>query len=171
MPHSAEPIDEAARRGVDGACHVGVHVRDLEASLRFYRDLLHLEVVRQWVETEEYMRRLVGYPDAVLKSAILRVPGSSLCLEINEYTAPRGIPVDPATANPGTTHIALYVTGLDALLEGLPGTGARIVGEVIRIEGGPLAGGRTVYVADPDGIRVELVESDRLLDGRLRDLA
>jgi catechol 2,3-dioxygenase-like lactoylglutathione lyase family enzyme len=143
-------------------------VRELERSLRFYRDLLGLDLLGQWTESEHHVRRLVGHPDAVLHTAILRVPHSDIFLELNEYTVPRGTPVDTDTPNPGTAHLALYVDRLDELLSRLSAAGIALVGELIEIPAGPLAGGRTVYVADPDGIRVELVESDRTLAGTRR---
>ncbi|HSE06337.1 MAG TPA: VOC family protein, partial [Methylomirabilota bacterium] len=60
--------------GVTGILHTGLTVSDLDRSLSFYRDLLGLEVIAQWDSSQPYLRAVVGYPDAELRIALLRLP-------------------------------------------------------------------------------------------------
>jgi catechol 2,3-dioxygenase-like lactoylglutathione lyase family enzyme len=154
---------------VTGFNHVGIQVRDVERSARFYADLLGFEPVSRFSKSDPYVQKVVGYhPDVILEVAILRIPGSDAYLEILEYRGVDGTPVDPATANPGTAHFCVYVDGLDELHRRLVDAGVEFVSEPQTPTSGMNTGGRLVYMIDPDGIRVELVESERRLDGTLR---
>jgi catechol 2,3-dioxygenase-like lactoylglutathione lyase family enzyme len=77
-------------------------------------------------------------------------------------------PVDPATANPGTSHICLFVEDLDSLYERLHDQGVEFISRPQTSESGRYAGGRVVYLKDPDGIRVELLERPAASLGELR---
>jgi lactoylglutathione lyase len=68
-------------------------------------------------------------------------------------------PVDTRTANPGTAHTAYYVDDLDALYADLVARGVKSVSPPVTPTIGPNQGGRAVYLIDPDGIRVELIQS------------
>ena len=59
-----------------GIHHTGYTVSDLDRSLDFYHGLLGLEIVGQQVKQGGYLGAIVGYPDAHVKQAHLRVPGS-----------------------------------------------------------------------------------------------
>ena len=156
-------------RGLD---HVVLRVRDVERSLAFYRDLLGMEELARFDESDDVVRSVVGYPDASLRTAHLRIPNSDLFMEVIEYVAPDGTPVDPQPANPGTTHLTFYVEDLRSVYDKLVAAGVRPAGRVTEIpdgdrENGPLAGmphlhrivgGKSVYMTDPDGIRIELIE-------------
>ena len=60
--------------GVAGILHTGLTVSDLDRSIAFYRDLLGLELITQWDSSQPYLRTVVGYPDAELRIALLRLP-------------------------------------------------------------------------------------------------
>ena len=143
------------------AHHTGFTVASLERSLAFYRDLLGFEVVFQWNPRAPYIGELLGYPDVDLHAAILRLPSSDVFLELLEY---RGIPkrsVDMANGNIGNAHIAFNVDELEPLYERLKAGGVRTVSAPITPTIGPNKGGRAVYAIDPDGFRVELIQTPR----------
>ena len=141
--------------------HMGLQVQDLERSLGFYRDVLGFEVVFRWNPREPYIAKLVGYPHVDLHSAILRLPDSDVFLELLEYRNVERAPVDTSTANPGTAHIAFFVDDLEALYASLTDKGIASVGPPVTPTIGPNKGGRAVYMKDPDGIRVELIQTSR----------
>jgi len=60
---------------IQGFWHVSFTVSNIEASVKWYTEVLGLEFVRAQVQKNEYTSRLVGYEDAHLKVAQLRVPG------------------------------------------------------------------------------------------------
>jgi catechol 2,3-dioxygenase-like lactoylglutathione lyase family enzyme len=151
---------------VRGCDHIGIQVRDVERSARFYEDALGFERVERWTLSHPYVQRVVGhYPDVTLEIALLAIPESDLFLEILEYRGVDRAAIDPATANPGTSHFCLFVDDLDELYAALTARGVEFVSEVQTPTWGPNEGGRLVYMKDPDGIRVELVETRRRSDG------
>jgi lactoylglutathione lyase len=144
---------------VIGCEHMGIQVRDVERSARFYEEHLGFERVLRVSRSEPYVQRVVGYhPDVTLEIAELSIPGTEVRLEIVEYQGVERTPVDPATANPGTAHLSLFVDDIDAMYECMTAQGVEFVSEVQTSTAGPLEGGRVVYLKDPDGIRVELVQ-------------
>jgi len=141
-----------------GAHHTCFQVADLQRSLGFYRDLLGFEVVWERVNSEEYVRRIVGYPDAELHQALLRFPGSDHCLELIDYRGVERKAVDTRPPNPGTAHICLLVRDLPAEYDRLAGAGVPSVSEPVLVTSGPNEGRLAVYMVDPDGFPVELLE-------------
>lgn len=143
------------------AHHMGLQVADLERSVAFYRDVLGFEVAFAWNPQADYIRELVGYPEADIHAAILRMPGTEVMLELLEYRNVERTPVDTRTANPGTAHIAFFVDDLDTLFADLRARGVASVSDPVTPTIGPNEGGRAVYLIDPDGIRVELIQTRR----------
>jgi lactoylglutathione lyase len=142
------------------AHHTGLQVESLDRSIAFYRDVLGFEETFRWNPRAPYIGELVGYPDVDLHAAILKMPGSGTFLELLEYRNVERQAVDTATANPGTAHIAFFVDDLDTLYEELRSAGIASVSEPVTPTIGPNKGGRAVYMIDPDGIRVELIQSN-----------
>lgn len=143
---------------VTGSSHTGFQVADLDRSLRFYEDVLGLTVRVRRVVVDPYVGRIVGYEGVEIHQAFLDVPGSDHWLELLEYRAVERAAVDPATANPGTAHLCLVVRDLAALVQRLRVHGHELAGELVEVPHGPNEGALAVYVKDPDGIRVELVQ-------------
>jgi catechol 2,3-dioxygenase-like lactoylglutathione lyase family enzyme len=141
-----------------GTHHTGFQVGSLERSLAFYRDLLGLEQISERTITKEYVGRLVGYPGVTLHSAFLRIPGSEHLLELIEYQGVERAAIDARTANPGTAHICLLVDDLEPIVERLTAAGFGSAGGVVSPTHGPNKGRLAVYLIDPDGIRVELLQ-------------
>lgn len=141
--------------------HMGLQVADLQRSVAFYRDVLGFEVVFAWNPRAAYIAELVGYPGVDLHAAILRLPDSSVFLELLEYRNVERHPVDTGTANPGTAHIAFFVDDLDGLYARLIERGVGSVSPPVTPTIGPNRGGRAVYMLDPDGVRVELIQTSR----------
>jgi lactoylglutathione lyase len=151
---------------VIGCDHIGIQVGDVERSANFYRQHLGFELVNRWSMAEPYVQRVVGYyPDVTLEIALLTIPGSDVFLEILEYRGVDKTAIDPATANPGTGHFCLFVDDLDELYDRLKAAGVEFVSELQTPSLGPNKGGRLVYMKDPDGIRVELVQTRLRSDG------
>lgn len=143
------------------AHHVGFTVRSLERSIAFYRDVLGFELAFQWNPRADYIRELVGYPDVDLHAAILRLPGTDICLELLEYRNTDQTPVDMRNGNVGNGHIAFNVDDLAAMYDKLVALGVASVSPPVTPTIGPNKGGRAVYMIDPDGFRVELIQTSQ----------
>ncbi|SHK52934.1 lactoylglutathione lyase [Pseudonocardia thermophila] len=139
--------------------HVGIQVADLDRSLAFYQGLLGFELVTRQVRNEPYVGEVTGYPGAELHFAHLRPPGGRVRLELTEYRGVERTPVDTGTANPGTAHTCYVVDDVEAVHARLLAAGVRPVSRtVVSPTVGVAAGGKVVYVQDPDGVRVELLQ-------------
>lgn len=149
--------------GVTGILHTGLTVSDLDRSVTFYRDLLGLELITQWTSSRPYLRAVVGYPDAELRIALLRLPGgpdgaAGHHIELLEYRRPRGTRGDTNTYIPGNGHVAFMVEDLAATHAELRAKGVRFKSAPVDITHGRNAGGRAVYFFDPDDITLELIQ-------------
>jgi catechol 2,3-dioxygenase-like lactoylglutathione lyase family enzyme len=144
---------------IAGVHHVGITVRDLDASLRFYGEVLGFEVLvhRTGVEAP-HVRALIGYPDAVIDVARLAIPGGGQ-LELTQFVAPAGGVTDVDPPDIGAVHLALAVTDMDGVYERLLAEGIRFTSAPVAAPDGPSAGMRFVYCRDPDGAQLELVQS------------
>ncbi|MCA9506371.1 MAG: VOC family protein [Myxococcota bacterium] len=141
--------------------HVGVCVRDLERSLRFYRDGLgfaEVGVGRLEIEGEP-TATMLGLPDLELHAIYLERDG--VRIELLHY--PRPGTVGPAEARPmnqpGLTHFAMRVTDLDEAIERIRDFGGHLV-EGSRVHN-PVYAAHLTYVTDPDGTRIELIETPK----------
>lgn len=147
---------------VTGSVHTGFQVADLDRSLDFYVGLLGLELRSRHVADAPYLGELVGYPGVELNVAFVGIPGSEHWLELLEYRNVRREAVDPANANPGTAHICLTVTDLRELHERLERAGVEFVSGPVMPTAGINEGRLALYMKDPDGIRVELLQLERV---------
>lgn len=146
--------------------HTGITVSDLDRSVAFYRDVLGLELVAQWDSSQPYLRTVVGYPDAELRIALLRLPraGAGVSghhIELLEYRRPRGTRGDARTFNPGNAHVAFMVEDLDAAYAEMRAKGVRFKSAPVEITHGRNKGAKAVYFFDPDDITLELVQPGR----------
>jgi lactoylglutathione lyase len=137
--------------------HTSLTVRDLEQSIAFY-SALGLEVVMRQESEARYLKEITGFPDAHIKMAHLSVPNGGHRLELFEYVQPRGQPIRSRTCDPGSTHLALIVGDLPGLYEELLRRGVAVVSQPVTIDSGANAGGRVLYVRDPDDFTIELFQ-------------
>jgi catechol 2,3-dioxygenase-like lactoylglutathione lyase family enzyme len=149
--------------GVAGILHTGLTVSDLDRSVAFYRDLLGLELISQWESSQPYLRTVVGYPDAELRIALLRLPAGpdgapGHHIELLEYRRPRGTRGDANTYNPGNGHVAFMVENLEAIYAELRAKGVRFKSAPVQITHGRNTGAKAVYFFDPDDITLEMIE-------------
>lgn len=142
--------------------HVGLQVRDLDGSVSFYRDIIGLDLVERGVRTDPYLGELVGRPNVVMDIAVLVAPGEQVLVELLEYRNTSGLVVDPDTVNTGTAHVCFRVSDVDRIHRRAVAAGYRSVNDPVTPTSGRWAGGRSVYLLDPDDIRVELVQPEEI---------
>jgi catechol 2,3-dioxygenase-like lactoylglutathione lyase family enzyme len=139
--------------------HTGYTVSDLDRSRVFYRDRLGLEVIATQEKEGGYLAAIVGYPDAHVRMAHLRVPGGEHVLELFEYLAPEGDKAQVEPRNVGASHLCFVVDDLRALYETLQDEGlTAFVSPPVEVDTGINRGGLALYLRDPDGITVELFQ-------------
>ena len=128
-------------RGVSGLAEIVLWVRDLEASLAFYRDLLGLEVISPPEFKNKFLRVSEG-TDGVPEMVVL-IP----------HPGPEEFPREKAKRV--LHHMAFRVdsAAYDQLRERLSATGLETRDGIHPV----LKGVRTFYVDDPDGNEVECI--------------
>ena len=146
----------AAARRLHHTCYT---VSDLDRSVAFYRDVLGCEVMAEQEKEGGYLAAIVGYPDAHVRMAHLRVPGAEHVIELFEYLAPVGTRADVEPRNVGASHLCFLVDDLPALYEELREMGVdSFVSPPVEVDTGVNKGGYALYLRDPDGISVELFQ-------------
>jgi catechol 2,3-dioxygenase-like lactoylglutathione lyase family enzyme len=131
--------------------YVGLRVRDLPRSVKFYTEVFGLVPV----QPNELTRLDPKEAGAIL----LRDPRSGLRLELNYY--PPGNPYAiPYTAGEELDHIAFRVDDLEATLARLEKLGYRSE-SMAHYDGLMMAmpSYRMAYVRDPDGMQLELFDA------------
>jgi lactoylglutathione lyase len=138
--------------------HTGLTVRDLDRSVAFYRDVLGMDVVFEQEKQGGYLAEIVGYPEAHVRMAHLAFAGETQRIELFEYVEPpsRGEAGEPRDV--GITHVCLRVDDVDELYERMCAAGAAPLSAPVLVDTGANAGGRGVYLRDPDGILIELFQ-------------
>jgi catechol 2,3-dioxygenase-like lactoylglutathione lyase family enzyme len=139
--------------------HSAVYARDVDASLRFYRDGLGLQVLMDH-EFDGDWRTLFDAPGDRLRSVFLGDPGSpdAGIVELVTFAGDgTGADVAPASAPPRPGFFLLsFFVNVDATLKRLAAVGLVEPARRIKI---PAPGGdvEMATVRDPDGVLVELV--------------
>ncbi len=122
--------------------HTMIRVGDMQRSIKFYTEVLGMRVLRTSQNTEyKYDLAFVGYEDESQGAVI-------------ELTYNYG--VDSYDHGTAFGHLALGVDNVAQTCEDIRKAG----GNVVR-EAGPVKGGTTIiaFVEDPDGYKIELIES------------
>jgi catechol 2,3-dioxygenase-like lactoylglutathione lyase family enzyme len=142
---------------VIAADHTGITVSDIERSLAFWRDVLGFELSHRAHQTGELAAEITGVPGAEILLAVLKAPGHKI--ELLEYRAPANRKrLQPRPCDVGSVHVALTVDDLDAVMETIAASGWKSAAQPQTLTVGPNAGKRVIYVRDPDGTTIELMQ-------------
>ena len=140
------------------ADHTGITVSNLERSLAFWRDVLGFQLSHTAHQRGEMAKEITGVAGAEIKLAVLKAPGGHK-IELLEYLGPpdrKRFDIDPCDI--GHVHVALIVDNLDGVLERLATSSWRAAGKPQTLKSGPNTGKRVIYVRDPDGTTIELMQ-------------
>jgi catechol 2,3-dioxygenase-like lactoylglutathione lyase family enzyme len=141
---------------VIGVRHIGIVVTDLERSLRFYRDLLELSVIRSADESGAYLDNMLALPDVRVTTVKLGAGDGPTLVELLRFTSHRASATEPRQPySIGPTHVAFTVDDLDAVHERLVRAGVPFNAPP---QLSPDGYAKVTFCRDPDGTLVELVE-------------
>lgn len=136
--------------------HLGVPVRDIEASLAWYEEMFGLECLFRAGGEGPEVERAVQVEGALIDAAFLRV--GDIYLELIEFKAPVGEDFALRNCDVGAIHIALDVPDVHEAHRVLTAKGAMFTNEPTFIPEGELAGHWFAYFRDPNGIQFELFQ-------------
>ena len=134
--------------------HICVAVSEMERSLTWYRRVLGVTVVFDVELGGESLEKVTGTAGAKGRMVGMRIPGSGVVVELLDFGT--GATATRAERSPtGYTNISVTVGDLDVANDAL-----RAAGEPT----GPIAdfdGVRMLFLSDPDGTPIEVVEYPR----------
>ena len=135
--------------------HVGLCVSDLERSIRFYRDGLGCALAERFeldgTQVPGLAEALEVTSPAVIVSQM--VTSGSLKIELLGWSSPRPEGQPSQRRNQlGLTHLSFYVDDVDRVARRLVECGGTLLPDTRQSPGIDL-----VFLADPDGTRIELM--------------
>jgi glyoxylase I family protein len=150
--NASERTAQPAAPRIHGLAHVSITVHDLPRALEFYQGLLGF--------------RLMGHldvPDSERGLTITHLDTGRGVLELFSYAHAAVQPcVEEEETRAGLQHVALGVTGLDAIVAQLSGAGVPITYGPTDFAGGV----RIAFLTDPDGTSIELIEGNMVYTRR-----
>jgi catechol 2,3-dioxygenase-like lactoylglutathione lyase family enzyme len=144
--------------GITGYEHTSFTVRDIDRTVAFWSEVMGFRVDDVSPRTQPWLGQVVGAPGATCR--IAHLAGHGLHLELIEYDDRWvGESVFGPATRPGASHVAFTVDNIAAFSEQIQAGGGTMLGEIVRCgSDGMSAGCLAVYMKDPEGIIVELVE-------------
>ena len=140
-----------------GISHIAICVRDLDESLKFYRDILGMTVTVDRVQDTSTggLPHVYAHDRATRRQAILSYDAGAiptLVMTSHPGDAPDGAPIKLDQV--GISHISFIVSDVNALADELIGKGVEQAGP---LDGFANADGAvsSIFVYDPDGILVQ----------------
>ena len=139
--------------------HHGFTVSSIDESLKFYRDMLGLEVIRVSERSNlPSYDTILGYDNVKLTVALLRHPVNEFLLELFEYVNPPSTKRELSNYFIGSSHVAFEVDDIDAQYKTLTDAGYGAINPPVDIERDGEKVARALYALDPDGISVEMFQ-------------
>jgi catechol 2,3-dioxygenase-like lactoylglutathione lyase family enzyme len=135
--------------------HVGISVKDLEESIRFYRDVIGMDEEYRTINRGGRISRVVGVENASMDVCVLRK--GTTRIELLDYGNRRAKErtAYPSQDEPGLVHIAFVVDDVDREYERITGLGFEAYAPpMVARENGP----KITYVKGPDNVIIELFE-------------
>lgn len=139
---------------VEGVHHVGVTVSDVERSSAFYCKYFDLQEIGRWPLSGEKISRSSKVDGADLTCALLATADRKVVVELIEYHSPAGQPYQLRNNDVGAAHVCFFVDDLADLVGRMTADGVKLNAPIQElVEGTPM-----VYLEDPDGINVEVLQ-------------
>lgn len=142
--------------------HLSFTVRDVENSVKFYKDLLGLELINISERDVVFSEQVTGIPGAHLKIAYLN--GNNCSIELIQYLSPKGEKIDTKTCNIGSSHICFNIKNFSDFFNHLKDKGVFMVSAPQIIPEGLNKGKLVVYSEDPDSNKLELISEEIVKD-------
>ncbi len=136
--------------------HIGLTVKNLEASLRFYREVVGMTVEMNFALENGGFAKLTRNPAAAIKGAY--VMAGTFRLQLLEYTAGGGTAQTIHHNNIGSPHMSFGVSDVEAKFREVQAMGwPKIISDIVEV----VPKVRSFYVEDPDGVPVEFFQMTR----------
>ena len=135
--------------------HFGISVKNIEKALKFYRDLLGLEIMREMDEHGNYIDNMLNLKNVKVKTVKLSCNGKGTIVELLEFKSHKSEIVSREIFDFGASHIAFTVENIEKTYKYLLNNGVKF--NAIP-QTSPDGYAKVTFCFDPDGTPVELVE-------------
>ena len=135
--------------------HAGIVVHDLERMLRFWRDVMGLQVVIDFREEGRFIDTVQGLSGVRLRMIKLRAPDGSMIELLHDEAHPTPPPERNDLCDRGIRHLAFTVADVEAAWETLRGAGCTALSEPVTAPDGKA---RLFFARDPEGNLLEIVQ-------------
>ena len=134
--------------------HAALSVKNMERSLKFYRDLLGMRVIMDLDVSDNRMAKVTAMPEA--KCRIVHLKLGNMVLELFEYSKPTGKDIASVMrqCDRGFTHIGFEVTDFHKHVAELKSENVEFLGEPVEFRPGVWV----IYFRGPNGEVCELRE-------------
>ena len=146
---------------ITGVHHFSFSCSDADRSLAFYRDRLGLRLLAdREVEAGGFVEQVTAWTARASGSSHLQ--GYGVNLELLQFRSPGAEPRARGLEHTGSAHVCFTTDDLDALYEQWRRDGVRFRSSgPVTVVGGPNDGGKGIYLDDPDGNGVEIIQLAR----------
>ncbi len=135
--------------------HIGIVVKNLKESLRFYRECLGFDIVKQMEESGPYIEKLLDLPDAAVTTVKMALSGSGSMIELIHFHLPAVGQRSPRLNDCGPTHFSLTVDNIDTEYARLREAGVAFISSP---KVSPDGYAKVAFCRAPEGTLIELVE-------------
>jgi predicted enzyme related to lactoylglutathione lyase len=135
---------------------LGTTIEDTEKTVRFYRDVLGVDVKLGSFVSDAKVAETFGLKGAQVRESAVVFPDKTPPLHFFEFKGVDRKPLHPATADPNSVLLRIAVHDLDGIMAKVKAAG----GQIMNASGGITVNGRThwLVVTDPNGIHMQLLE-------------
>ena len=135
--------------------HVGIVVEDMERSLRFWRDVMGLEVAIDFREEGKFIDTVQSLKGVKLHMIKLRAPDGSVVELLKDESHSTPPPERNELCDRGIRHVAFTVADADASWRKLKAEGCELLSVPVTAPDGKA---RLFFTRDPEGNLLEIVQ-------------
>ena len=140
---------------INGVRHTGIVVNEIENAIKFWVNLLGFKVVVDQLEEGEFIDKLLGLENVLVRTVKLAAQDGSL-VELLHFISHKSLPIwDGNPYKTGLTHIAFNVANISNVVSILEQNGYSEVNRYQKSLNGDVL---VCYIKGVEGLLLELVE-------------
>ena len=144
-----------------GIRHVGIVVQDIEQSINFWRDHFDFSIFLDQIEEGKFIEHLLNMPKVKVRTVKMKGQDNSL-IELLYFYEKKDIDLWRRNlTSTGLTHLALNIINLNEKVNNLQSEGFKLINTPRKSENGSVL---VAFIEGPEGILLELVESENKID-------
>ena len=139
--------------------HTGFITPDIDASVRFWDGVLGFKAQPIGTRRLPWIAAFTGVSEAQVR--LVHLYGHGAHIEFIQFDTPQDVPATPRASQGNVTHVCLRTLDVDALRARILTGGGSDQGSMVTIAEGIAKGLRGLYMRDPHGVLIEIVEQPR----------